>query len=268
MPEGDTILKAARILHRALAGARVTKFEARTASSMRPPHNGDLVISKVDAAGKNLLLFFSDGFALRTHMRMSGAWHLYRHGERWRAPSHAVRVVLETADWVAIAVNVPVIEWVRERDLAQHAPVAHLGPDVLRDPFDLDEVIRRARLLPDAAVAEALLDQTVLAGVGNVFKSEILFAARVSPHTPVSVLATEQMRDILAIARRQMLANVTPARTGRATTGRMNPDEKLWVYRRAGLACRICGTAIAIERTGPNARSTYWCPRCQPTISP
>src|SRR5690349_6062054 len=114
MPEGDTILKAARVLDRALAGAVVTKFEPRTASSMRSIKAGVVAITRVDAAGKNLLMFFSDGFVLRTHMRMSGAWHLYRHGERWRAPGRAVRCVIETADWAAIAVNVPVLEWVKE----------------------------------------------------------------------------------------------------------------------------------------------------------
>jgi endonuclease-8 len=263
MPEGDTILKAARVLDRALAGAVVTKYEPRTASSMRSMKAGVVAITRVDAAGKNLLMFFSDGFVLRTHMRMSGAWHLYRHGERWRAPGHAVRCVIETADWVAIAVNVPVLEWVSERDLPHHAPVANLGPDLLRESFDAAEAIRRARLQPDVAIAEVLLDQTVLAGVGNVFKSEILFVAKISPHAPVASLNDDQLRAILAIASKQLRANVAPERVGRVTTGRMNADEKLWVYRRAGLACRICGATIEMRRTGPNSRSTYWCPSCQ-----
>ena len=264
MPEGDTILKAARILDRALAGAIVTKFEPRTAPSMRSLQAGAVSITKVEAAGKNLLMCFSDGFVLRTHLRMNGAWHLYRHGERWRVPGHAVRLVIETVEWVAIAVNVPVAEWVRERDLVHHAPVANLGPDVLNDPFDVDEVIRRARLQPDLAISEILLDQTVLAGVGNVFKSEVMFAARISPHTAVAELSDDQLRLILAITVKQMRANVSEYSVGRATTGRMNPAEKLWVYRRADLGCRVCGAAIEIRRTGPNARSTYWCPVCQP----
>jgi len=265
MPEGDTILKAARILHRALAGSVVTKFEPRMASAIRARSStlGPWTLERVDAAGKNLLMFFSDGFVLRTHMRMNGSWHLYRHGERWRAPGHAVRAVIETADWVAIAVNVPVVEWVRERELSHYAPVANLGPDVLRDPFDVDEVIRRARLQPDIAISEILLDQTVLAGVGNVFKSEVMFEARLSPHAPIAALTDEQLRDIFAIARKQMRANVGGRAAGRTTTGRMNPEEKLWVYRRAGLHCRVCGTIIEVRRTGPNSRSTYWCPGCQ-----
>lgn len=264
MPEGDTILRAARILHRALAGSIVTKFEPRTAPAMRAFKTGSTSITRVDAAGKNLLMFFSDGFVLRTHMRMSGAWHLYRHGEKWRAPSHLVRAVIETEDWVAIAVSVPVVEWVKERDLAHHAPVANLGPDLLRDPFDDEEVIRRARLFPDIGIAEVLLDQTVVAGIGNVFKSETLFAANVSPFAAVSTLTDDVLRRVIAIARRQMRANVGPDSGGRATTGRMNPDEPLWVYRRAGLTCRVCGETIEMKRTGPNARSTYWCPACQP----
>jgi endonuclease-8 len=267
MPEGDTILKAARILHRALAGSVVTKFEPRMAPAMRSFQNGATSITRVDAAGKNLLMFFSDGFVLRTHMRMNGSWHLYRHGERWRAPGHAVRAVIETPEWVAIAVNVPVLEWVRERELAHHAPVANLGPDVLRDPFDIAEVIRRARLRPDVAISEILLDQTVLAGVGNVFKSEVMFAARISPHTPVDRLSDEQLTRILEITRRQMRANAGDNSAGRTTTGRMNPEEKLWVYRRAGLHCRVCGTIIEMRRTGTNSRSTYWCPSCQITIT-
>jgi endonuclease-8 len=265
MPEGDTILKAARVLHRALAGASISKFEPRTASSMRSFATGSTTIERVDAAGKNVLMYFSDGFVLRTHMRMSGAWHLYRHGERWRVPSHAVRLVLETADWVAIAVNVPVIEWVRERDLPRHAPIASLGPDVLRDPFDHDEVIRRARLYPDLPIAELLLDQTVLAGVGNVFKSEILFVARISPFATIASLSDAQLRAVLGVAMQQMRANVAATSNGRATTGRLNTEEKLWVYRRAGLACRMCGATIEMRRTGPNSRSTYWCPACQTT---
>jgi endonuclease-8 len=267
MPEGDTILKAARILNRALAGSIVTRFEPRVAPAIRSMALGEVSISKVDAAGKNLLMFFTDGFVLRTHMRMSGNWHLYRHGERWRAHPDHVRVLLATADWIAIAVNVPVVEWVRERELAHHAPVANLGPDVLRDPFDVDEVIRRARLQPEVAISEILLDQTVLAGVGNVFKSEVMFAARISPHTPVGVLSDAELRDILSITRKQMRANVGELSVGRTTTGRMNPEEKLWVYRRAGLHCRVCGTIIETRRTGTNSRSTYWCPSCQITIS-
>ena len=268
MPEGDTILKAARILHRALAGATITRFEPRVAPAIRPIAVGEVSISRVEAAGKNLLMFFTDGFVLRTHMRMSGNWHLYRHGERWRAHPDQVRVLLATADWVAIAVNVPVVEWVRERELAHHAPVANLGPDVLRDPFDVHEVIRRARLQPDIAISEILLDQRVLAGVGNVFKSEIMFEARMSPHTPIERLSDEQLLRIFEITRKQMRANVGENSVGRVTTGRMNPEEKLWVYRRAGLHCRVCGTIIEMRRTGPNSRSTYWCPGCQPTIAP
>jgi endonuclease-8 len=264
MPEGDTILKAARILDRALAGAIVTRFEPRVASAIRSIALGDVSISKVDAAGKNLLMFFTDGFVLRTHMRMSGNWHLYRHGERWRAHPDHVRVLMATANWVAIAVNVPVVEWVRERDLPHHAPVANLGPDVLKDPFDMDEVIRRARLQPDIAIGEVLLDQTVLAGVGNVFKSEAMFAARISPHTPVARLSDDQLRAILAVTVKQMRANAGEHSVGRATTGRMNPSEKLWVYRRADLPCRVCGAIIKARKTGPNSRSTYWCPACQP----
>jgi endonuclease-8 len=263
MPEGDTILKAARVLHRALAGATVTRFEPRTVPATRPIAVGHTTIVRVDAAGKHLLMRFSDGFVLRTHMRMSGAWHLYRHGERWRARSHTVRMVIETADWVAIAVNVPVIAWVRERDLARLAPIVHLGPDALADDFDIDDVIRRARVRPDATVADALLDQTVLAGVGNVFKSEILFASRCAPFALVSALTDSRLRAVFEMAREQMRANVAPGRDRRATTGRMRHDENLWVYRRAGLACRVCGGTIDMRRSGPDVRSTYWCPSCQ-----
>lgn len=269
MPEGDTILRAARVLHRALGGSIVTKFEPRTAPAARAIQPGVVTLSRVEAAGKNLLMFFDDDFVLRTHMRMSGAWHLYRHGERWRAPRRAVRAVLETADWVAIAVDVPEFEWARARDLAHHGRVAALGPDVLRDPFDMAEALRRFRAHPNAAVADVLLDQTVIAGVGNIYKSETMFAARRSPHLPVSSLGDAEIRRIVEIAKTVMRANVAaPGAHGRVTTGRMNPAQRLWVYRRAGRPCRVCGAPIASRRTGPDARTTYWCPACQPTITP
>jgi endonuclease-8 len=272
MPEGDTIHRAARTLHTALSGERVERFESVLAHLTRvdadTPIAGRL-IERVEARGKHLLMWLEGGLVLRTHMRMHGSWHIYRPGEKWQRPRHEMRLVLTTAAYVAVAFTVPVAEFVDAATIDREGPVAELGPDLLSDTFDAAEAVTRIQARGDAEIADALLDQRAIAGIGNVFKSEILFAARVSPFTPVRALAAEQLARIVVIAERQMRANVGDADTvaaagGRRTTNRLDPTARLWVYGRGGLPCRRCGTAIQRARQGPDARSTYWCERCQP----
>jgi endonuclease-8 len=164
-----------------------------------------------------------------------------------------------------------VAEFVEAATLEREGPVAELGPDLLSDGFDSAEAVARLRARGDLDIADALLDQRALAGIGNVFKSEILFAARMNPFTQVRTLDSEALDRIVTIARRQLRANVggtdtVAAASGRRTTGRLDPSARLWVYGRRGLPCRRCGTPIQRAKQGPDARSTYWCERCQPGL--
>ena len=276
MPEGDTILRAAQTLHRALAGHTVTRFESVLPALTRVDDDTPIVgrtLQAVSAAGKNLLMRFSAppgdagaALVLRTHMRMNGSWHIYRPGERWRKRVGDMRIVVGTRDFVAVGFNVPVAELHTDRSLARARGLRDLGPDLLADRFDEAEALRRLRARGEMTIAEGLLDQRAMAGAGNVFKSEILFACRVHPFTPVRRLDDAARLAIVQTARRTLTSSVHAAPLGgsmRRTTRRHDPDARLWVYGRGGKPCRVCGTAIERRVTGLDARSTYWCPRCQ-----
>lgn len=273
MPEGDTIFRTARTLHRALGGKTVTRFATRYAQLARvdddAPLEGRTVVG-VEARGKHCLMRFSGELTLRTHLRMNGSWHVYRPGEVWQCAGSRMRVLVEVPDFVAIAFDVPVAEFETPGSLAR-GPVAALGPDLLAADFDVGEAFRRLRARATRSIGEALLDQRAVAGIGNVFKSEILFIAGVHPETPVGRLADGTLGGLLEIARRLLRANVHDAATGeivtygglRRTTGRSDPSERLWVYGRAGKPCRRCAAAIACFRQGEDARVTFVCRRCQ-----
>ena len=271
MPEGDTIHRAARTLDTALRGQRVERFESVLAQLNRVDADAPIagrLVERVEARGKHLLMWLEGGLVLRTHMRMHGSWHIYRPGERWQRPRHEMRIVLTTAPYVAVAFTVPVAEFVEAAALEREGPVAELGPDLLSDTFDAAAAVARLQARGALEIADALLDQRALAGIGNVFKSEILFAARVSPFTRVQALDAAALARIVAIAERQLRANVSDtgaaAAGGRTTTNRLDPSARLWVYGRRGLPCRRCGTPVQRAKQGPDARSTYWCERCQP----
>jgi endonuclease-8 len=274
MPEGDTIFRTARSLHKALAGHRATKFDTAYAHVARIDDENPIagrLIERCEAAGKHVLIVFEGDLILRTHMRMNGSWHLYRHGERWWRGPQAMRVRVDTADWVAVAFDVPVAEFVTTKQLASTDPVAALGPDLLKPDFDRDEAIRRVRAAGALPIAQALLDQRLVAGIGNVYKSEVLFLAAVHPDTPASAVPQGAMERIMEIGRSLLAANVvegTPAaiqtyRSLRRTDRRSDPADSLWVYSRAGQPCRKCGTAISSKKMGTDARTTYWCRNCQ-----
>jgi endonuclease-8 len=279
MPEGDTIFRAAEALHRALAGRTVTRFESVYPALTRVAVDHPIVgrtVESVFARGKHLLIAFSGDLVLRTHMRMNGSWHLYRAGVRWQRPARDMRVLVGTGDIVAVGFNVPIAELLSTRDMARHKDLQALGPDLLADaglqtPFDPDEVVRRMRARGGDAIGDVLLNQRVVAGIGNVFKSEILFLAGIDPFTPVARLTDGDLERLVGISRDQLAANVmtrtqTLSRSiGRRTTRSMDPGAKLWVYSRGGKPCRRCGALILAKKTGPDARLTYWCPHCQPS---
>jgi endonuclease VIII len=272
MPEGDTIFRAARTLDRALAGRIVTRFESVFPQLTRIDADRPLrgrTVEHVTSRGKHLLIWFSGDLVLRTHMRMNGTWHIYRPGERWRRPHHEMRIVVSTDTFEAVAFTVPVAELSTHADLARE--LAEIGPDPLEQHFDAGAAIERLRARRESEIADALLDQRAIAGIGNIYKSEILFAARVSPFAHVASLGDETLERIVALAVRFMRANVTDGSTAaivtytgfRRTTSRADPSERLWVYGRAGKPCRRCGTRISRAKQGPYARSTYWCENCQ-----
>ena len=212
-------------------------------------------------------------------MRMNGSWHIYPAGARWQRPAREMRVLVGTRDAVAVGFNVPVAELLTARALAQHRQLRALGPDLLSDAAVSTssasrsialEVIRRLRARGGDTIGDALLNQRVVAGIGNVFKSEILFVARIDPFAPVSSLSDAELARLVAVAREQLAANVmgrsqtlSPA-IGRRTTRSLDPREKLWVYGRGGRRCRRCGALIHSKKAGLDARLTYWCPACQP----
>jgi endonuclease-8 len=272
MPEGDTIFRAARTLQRALAGSVIAAFDTQLAPlatvDRRAPIAGRSVID-VSARGKHLLMALSGDLTLRTHLRMHGSWHVYRPGERWRAPRRDARIVLSTAEWIAIAFSVNDAEFLTSAELARHARLSAIGPDLLSGSYDADETRRRIREAPARHIAEALLRQQSVAGLGNVFKSELLFLCGVHPFVPVREVSDAALDCLLERARTLMALNVAEssmaggARAGRVTTGRLNPREQLWVYGRAGQPCLKCATPIS-SASETEGRRTYWCSTCQP----
>jgi len=273
MPEGDTIFRAARTLHTFMAGHLVTRFESMFPALNRIADDRPIVgrtIESVSARGKHLLMTFSGDLVLRTHMRMNGSWHIYPAGAPWKRPARDMRVLVCTADACAVGFNIPVAELLTARELERHQTLRSLGPDLLAGSFDREEALRRMRQQSGVPIAEVLLNQRVVAGMGNVFKSEVLFLAGVHPFSPVDTLTDADLERILDTALEQLAANVMDRSqtlslsSGRRTTRSLDPAENLWVYSRGNRPCRRCGTRILSKKTGLDARPTYWCPVCQP----
>jgi len=249
VPEGDSLHRIARTLQTALGGKTVTRFETVLPALARVDEDTPLrgrTIERVHAVGKHLFIEFSGGLALRTHLRMNGSWHIYRSGERWQQPRIDMRIVIATADWEAVGFNVPVAEFCKPETTVR------IGPDLLADEIDVDEAVRRIRARRHDSIGEALMDQQGVAGIGNIWKSETLFACRVSPFVAVEALEDAKLREIVMTARKLLQASV--ARTDR---------NRFAVYERRGQPCRRCGTPIETRKQGLGARVTYWCPRCQ-----
>ena len=277
MPEGDTIYRAARALGHVLEGKVVTHFETALAPLASVDDNTPVAgrtVEKVESRGKWLLIHFSGDLILVTHMLMSGSWHLYRVGERWRRSRREMRVVIATAAFEAVAFNVPVAKFYTASSLARNSTIPRLGPDLLGAKFAADDAKTRLLAHGDEQIANVLLNQRVMAGLGNVYKSEVLFACGIHPFRRVGTLTPAEIDCILERARRFLEANVKDGGDGgmvtytglRRTTRASDPGARLWVYRRQGKECRRCGAKIVMQRQGPGARSTYWCPVCQPEL--
>lgn len=262
MPEGDTLFRTAAVLHEVLAGRRVVAARGRPdgAALERVVRSH---VERVFSRGKHLLIDFSGGLTLHTHLRMHGSWHRYRPGERWRRPQARAVAVIEVPSAVAVCFDAPTVELLDTRALALHRDLLALGPDLIDDDPDLAEAFRRLRAPARArlTVGEALLDQTAQAGLGNVYRSEACFIERVDPFVVLGALDDDVLGRLLATAQGLLHANRrTPLRT---TTGRQGGG-RYWVYGRAGRPCRRCGTAIRSRIVGELPRRAYWCPACQP----
>lgn len=269
MPEGDTIFRAARTLNRALAGHVITRFESVLPRLSRVDEDRTIAgrtMESVRSAGKWILMQLSGDLMLLTHMLMSGSWHIYRPGEAWQRGRSHMRIVIETATFVAVAFDVPIAEFHTADSLARRGGFNRLGPDVLSEAFDRDRAIANLRSRPGLEVGSALLTQSLIAGLGNVFKSEVCFASAVHPFCLVGTLDETKLVRLVSTAEQFLRANVVDHSTDafRRTTGLMDREERLWVYGRAGKPCRNCGEPIASRRHVSDGRLSFWCPRCQP----
>jgi endonuclease-8 len=260
MPEGDTVWNTARVLEKALTG------ETLTGSDFRVPRLATIdltgwTVAESASRGKHLLLRLTredrPPHTLHSHLRMDGAWRSYAPGERWTGrPAHLIRVVLRTAQSVAVGYHLHEIALVPTAE--EETLVGHLGPDLLGADWDPAEAVRRISVNPSATIAEALLDQRNLAGVGNLYKAETLFLRGLWPWTPVA--GVTDLTGTVTMAQKLVASN--RGRWTQTTTGSLRKGETSYVYGRRAQPCRRCGTAI--RKAEQDERVTYWCPRCQP----
>jgi endonuclease-8 len=264
MPEGDTVWQAARRLHTALAGQVLSRSDLRVPKYATADLTGRTVLD-VTPRGKHLLTRVEGGLTLHSHLRMDGSWKVYAHGERWRGgPAHQIRAILGTTERTAVGYRLPVLELMRTAD--EHRAVGHLGPDLLGPDWNPELALANLLGDPSRALGEALLDQRNLAGIGNVYKSELCFLLRVTPWLPVGALPEEVAARLPDLAKKVLEANRD--RPIRNTTGHRRPD--LFVYGRAPRPCLRCHTPVraADQGDGSRERPTYWCPTCQPGPAP
>ena len=263
MPEGDTVWNTARVIERALVGEVLTGSDFRVPQLATADLSGFTVASS-GSRGKHLLLRLVRGDERRTlhsHLRMDGAWRVFRPGERWSGrPAHLIRVVLRTARSVAVGYHLHELALIPTAEEA--AFLGYLGPDLLGDDWDADEAARRIAGKPEVTIAEALLDQRNLAGVGNLYKAETLFLSGLWPWTPVADVP--DLGKTVRLAQKLVAAN--KGRWTQTTTGSLRRGETSYVYGRRAQPCRRCGTAI--QKAEQAERVTYWCPRCQPKPGP
>ncbi|HUR16497.1 MAG TPA: DNA-formamidopyrimidine glycosylase family protein [Candidatus Limnocylindrales bacterium] len=269
MPEGDTLARIANSLRPVLLDKRIEAARGR-------PGGADLsrvvghIVTNVQARGKHLLIAFDNDLTLHTHLGLHGSWHRYRRGQIWRRAVTRTGAVLETDEWVAACFDAPTVELIETRAVAIHPGIRDLGTDLASDEFDPDAALAGLR---DAsrrtlAVGDALLDQGALAGLGNVYRSELCFIERVNPLTPVPEVTDDKLR-VMAI-RGAILVKQNSRGGSRVTTAAGTPSNT-YVYGRTGRPCFRCRTRIQSTvtraRETSNPRRVYWCPGCQPPTS-
>ncbi len=259
MPEGDTIHKLAEYLDAALRGRQVAAVRLHPAFG---PSVGARRVERVCSEGKHLFLSFDDGTQLRSHLGLYGAWHSYPRGATWRKSRRQASLVLSTAQQDFVCFNAKAVQWLRLHGFRRADQAARLGGDLIRDGLDPQDLLRRMRAFttPRTQLVDLLLDQRIAAGIGNVYKSEVLFLDRQSPAGRVGQL---EDRALLALYRRagELLAENLG---GGARATRVAPHGGgLWVYGRRDLPCWRCRAPVHHALLGVKPRSTYWCPGCQ-----
>ena len=254
MPEGDTVFHAARELRAALAGRVLTRSDFRVPRFAVTDLSGRTV-TEVVPRGKHLLIRTDHGLTVHTHLKMEGRWRIAPASERLRE-SYRIRLILANGQWRATGYQLGIVELL---PTAQEERITgHLGPDLLGPDWDQAEAVRRLSADPERSAGEALLDQRNLAGIGNVYKSEVLFLRGIRPWRPVG-----KIHDVDALVRlSHRMLNANKDRGQRVTTGDSRRGHETWVYGRRGQPCRRCGTRIRWAELGD--RITYWCPACQP----
>jgi len=268
MPEGDTIYRTAARLREALLGAAIEAATAREPALDAKSLVGGRV-DRIESRGKHLLIWLArkerqaespPDLAIHSHLGMSGAWHVYEPGQSWQKPEWQAALSLETSAARAVCFNPKTLELLTASQVKRHRWLSRLGPDLLAEPFDDEAALRRLRTQGAAAIGEAIMNQSAVCGVGNVYKSECLFLEQLDPLAPVSELTEEQLRSLLARARRLMKRNLAgyPRQTRFVDSAL-----KKWVYGRRGEPCLKCGEKIQLTRQGDLGRTTYYCPACQ-----
>ncbi len=276
MPEGDTLFRTAARLRPILEGRRIEAASAREAE-LQASSLVDRTVTSVQSCGKHLLIRLDDSRTIHSHLGMHGSWHVYGKGEAWKKSERLAGLVIEveacpsdsdssTVDaspraGVCVCFNPKTLELLSETQLRRHPHLSRLGPDLLGGDLDMDEVVRRFRVHDTTPIGQAVMNQTIVCGIGNIYKSEVLFMTRVNPFCPVAELSDEDIVRIVNSARKWLRINAVggyPRRTRSGLDG-----ARLWVYGRGGRACFRCRSRIRVRRQGDLGRTTFWCPRCQ-----
>jgi endonuclease-8 len=264
VPEGDSIHHTAAALRIALVDKKMVRFDAPQLIGVVPKAGRTIV--RVEPAGKDLEIEWDDGIILHAHLRRAGFWDLYRKDHIWQRPHREMRAVIETAAWTAVCFNAPTVETYREPGLSRHPWFGRLGPDLCSVDADLDRCVEVLLTYDDqrAPIGEVLLDQRVFCGLGNVYRSEVLWACELHPFAPIGVVSEALARRIVNVAARLVRANLTHVEQ----VALPGVPGGLGVYGRTGQGCFRCADTVrARHRAGPD-RILYWCPGCQTRMEP
>ncbi|MEP3481684.1 MAG: DNA-formamidopyrimidine glycosylase family protein [Fuerstiella sp.] len=272
MPEGDTIFVAASNLAKVLQSQEIAFAAADNATGIRATawrglqRVSDLTgqtVTSVWSKGKHLLMEFCSGAILHSHMGMTGSWHIYRPDDVWQKPSKFAAVQMRTKRWCVVCFSPKMIELVTAGTLKRDPYFRRLGPDLLQEEIPDAQFVARFRTQDSTTIGEAVMNQTVVSGIGNVYKSEVLFCEHLNPKTLVSQLSHHQLLGIRDMSVKLMKRNL---RNAPRQTRFAADSQKLWVYGRQDQPCFVCGQDIQMMRQGELGRSTYFCPRCQPKV--
>ena len=259
VPEGDTIHRTAVTLRKVLPGCII---EATEGWPDRIDYQSlvGATVDDVEARGKHLLVQLHDGRVIHGHSGMTGSWHVYAPGQPWSKPTRRAALVLRTSHAVVVFFNPKLLELLSPHALRRHRWLQQLGPDLLARHIDYDLIVARFRKRDTLPLGEAVMNQAICSGIGNVYKSELLFLMNLDPFAPVAAVANDKLRDLLELARELLEFNLQ----GPKRTTRFEGDGgRLWVYGRRGEPCYLCGRTIQLSRQGDAGRTTYWCPECQ-----